>query len=172
MDLNVIGGMLFIMASRIVDVSLGTVRTLMIMRGHKYQAALIGLIEAAIWVIAIRFIMQNLDNLWNVSGYSIGFAAGTVLGISIEEKFGRGFIQMQVVSMHFADKISDKLREARIGVTILPGEGRRGGVAILVLIIRAKRKKEVMKIIDSLDPKAFVTIQNSIPYRGFVHLRK
>ena len=172
MNFDFLYGMMFIMVSRIADVSLGTIRTLMVVKGHKYQAAIIGFAEVTIWVIAIRFIMQNLDNFWNIAGYSVGFATGTMLGITIEERFGKGFIQMYVVSRYFADKIADNLRASKIGVTILPGEGRRGGIAILVIILPAKRKKEVIKIVEAMDPKAFISIHTAIPYRGFLHNRK
>lgn len=40
---------------------------------------------------------------------------------------------------------------------------------ILVVIIRRRDLKMVQKIIDVIDPKAFVTIQHSRPYRGFIH---
>ena len=126
---------IFIMVCRIVDVSLGTLRTLSVVKGNKYMASLYGFIEVTVWVIAIRHVMLNLDSVWNIAGYSTGFAVGTILGVTIESKFGKGFIQIYVVSMHHAEKIANKLRRSKVGVTLLPGEGTRGGVAIIVIII-------------------------------------
>jgi uncharacterized protein YebE (UPF0316 family) len=144
----------------------------MVVKGHKYNAAILGFIEVTIWVIAIRYIMVNLDNMWNILGYSLGFSLGTILGITIENKFGKGFVQIYVVSKHYTDKIANSLRVSKIGVTILPGEGARGGVAILVIIVNVRRRDEVVKIIESIDKDAFISIQTAMPYRGFIHSRK
>jgi uncharacterized protein YebE (UPF0316 family) len=160
------------MSLRIFDVSLGTIRTLMTVQGKKYTAAIIGFFEVTIWVIAIRHIMQNLDNLWNILGYSTGFALGTIIGITIEEMLGSGFLQLYIFSMNYADAIADELRKNKIGVTLLPGEGGSGGVAILMVLIIRKRKKELLKIIDEIDPNAFISIQTATPYRGYIHSGK
>lgn len=163
---------LLIMCLRITDVSLGTVRMLMTVQGKKYIAGGIGFFEVTIWVLAIRYIMQNLDNLWNILGYSTGFALGTILGITIEQLLGAGYIQLHVFSMNYADAIADELRKNEIGVTLLPGEGGSGGVAVLMVLITRKRKKEIIKIIEDIDPKAFISVQTATPYRGYIRTGK
>ncbi|HRF67414.1 MAG TPA: DUF5698 domain-containing protein [Ignavibacteria bacterium] len=165
-------GMLFIMCARIFDVSLGTLRMLNVVKGNKYKAAVLGFIEVLIWIAAMRYIMQNLDNMWNILGYSAGFALGTIAGVSIENKFGTGYLQVYVISKYYTDAIADKLRSLKFGVTIVPGEGARSGVAVLVLIVLAKRRSEVIKTIEQIDPAAFISVQSVIPYRGFIHSRK
>jgi uncharacterized protein YebE (UPF0316 family) len=160
------------MCLRIFDVSLGTIRTLMTVQGRKYIAGAIGFFEVTIWVIAIRHIMQNLDNIWNIFGYSTGFALGTIIGITIEQMLGSGYLQLYIFSMNYADAIADELRKNKIGVTLLPGEGGSGGVAILMVLIIRKRKKELIKIIDKIDPKAFISVQTATPYRGYIHSGK
>jgi uncharacterized protein YebE (UPF0316 family) len=160
------------MVLKISDVSLGTIRTLMVVQGKKYQAAIIGFVEVTIWVFAIRHVMLHLDNIVNVFGYSTGFAIGTFLGILIEQKVGSGFIQMQVISKHHIDKISTELWKNNFGATLIPGEGVRGGVAVIVLTLTRKRQKEAVRIIEGIDPKAFITVQSAIPSRGFIQLRK
>ncbi|MBI5402578.1 MAG: DUF2179 domain-containing protein [Ignavibacteriae bacterium] len=172
MDLSFLLGALLIMSLRIIDVSLGTIRTLVTVQGKKYIAAAIGFFEVTIWVIAIRHIMQNLDNLWNILGYSTGFALGTIIGISLEQMLGSGYLQLYIFSMNYADSIADELRKNKIGVTLLPGEGGSGGVAILMVLITRKRKKELLKIIDNIDPSAFISVQTATPYRGYIHSGK
>lgn len=170
--LSIAGGMFFIMFARIIDVSLGTLRMLNVVKGHKYRAAVFGFIEVLIWIAAMRFIIQNLDNMWNILGYSTGFAVGTIVGVSIENKFGTGYLQLYVISKYHTDELADKLRSMKVGATIVPGEGRRSGVAVIVLIILAKRRYEIIREIEKIDPGAFISIQNAIPYRGFIHSRK
>jgi uncharacterized protein YebE (UPF0316 family) len=171
-NFELIYGALFIMCLRIIDVSLGTLRTLFMVQGRRFPAGALGFIEVTIWIFAIRHIMLNLDNIFNVFGYSTGFAIGTILGITLEQKLGSGFVQIYIISVHFADKIADELRKNKIGVTILPGEGTRGGVAILLVLITRKRQKEIIKIIEKIDSSAFISVQSAIPFRGYIHPKK
>jgi uncharacterized protein YebE (UPF0316 family) len=102
-------------------------------------------------------------------GYATGFALGNIIGVSLEQKIGLGFAQLTVISKHFTDKIADTLRKTKYGVTILPGEGGAGGVSIIVLIVQRSKQKKVVELIESIDKDAFITIQHSLPYRGFRH---
>lgn len=164
---------LMIMSLRIIDVSLGTIRMIITVQGKKYVAGAIGFVEVTIWVVAISSVMSHLDNWINVAAYSSGFAIGTVLGITLEQKLGSGFVWLNIISMNYADDITNALRSNKFGVTLIPGEGASGGVTVLLVLIPRKRQKEVMQLIVKIDPKAFVTMQSSIPHRGgYLHLRK
>jgi uncharacterized protein YebE (UPF0316 family) len=162
-------GAVLIMLMRICDVSIGTFRTILVVQGRKYLAGLTGFVEVLIWVFAIRFIFQHLDNTANLFGYALGFGIGNLLGISIEQKIGLGYVQLNIISKFQTDVIANALRRSKYGVTILPGEGGAGGVAIIVCIVSRKIQKKVIKMVEELDNTAFITVQSSLPYRGFVH---
>jgi uncharacterized protein YebE (UPF0316 family) len=167
--LEQVGGAVLIMLMRVCDVSIGTMRTILVVQGRKYLAGLIGFCEVLIWVFAIRFIMQHLDNVINLFGYAAGFGIGNIMGITIEQKIGLGFVQLNIISRHFTDQIANTLRKLKYGVTILPGEGGSGGVAIIVVITARKVQKKVIEEIEKIDKDSFITIQHSLPYRGFIH---
>jgi uncharacterized protein YebE (UPF0316 family) len=163
------GGAVLIMLMRICDVSIGTMRTILVVQGRKYLAGIAGFCEVLIWVFAIRFIMTHLDNIANLFGYAAGFGIGNIMGITLEQKIGLGYVQLNIISRHFSDQIADTLRKLKYGVTLLPGEGGSGGVAILVIIIPRKLQKKVIQTIESIDKTSFITVQHSLPYRGFLH---
>jgi len=165
--LSLISGALLIMGMRICDVSLDTIRVILVVQGKKYNAGIVGFFEVLIWVFAIRFIFQHLDNIPNLFGYATGFGLGNIIGITIEQKIGFGFVQLNVISRHKTDAIADALRKSKYGVTILPAEGGSGGVAVIVLIASRKLQKQIIKLIESIDNSAFITVQGSIPYRGY-----
>ena len=98
----------------------------------------------------------------------MGFGLGNVLGIALEHKIGFGYIQLNIISKHFTDEIAGVLRRSKYGVTILPGEGGTGGVSIIVVITARKYQKKVIHLIESVDKDAFITVQHSLPYRGFM----
>jgi len=158
-----------IMLMRICDVSIGTFRIILVNQGKKYLAAVAGFIEVMIWIFAMRFIVSNMDQTINLIGYSLGFALGNILGITLEEKIALGFVQLNVISKFATDKIADTLRLSNFGATIIPGEGGTGGVSIILIIIRRRDFKKVMSIVESIDNEAFVTVHHSRPYRGFIH---
>lgn len=162
-------GALLIMCMRICDVTIGTIRTIMVVQGKKYYAGLAGFFEVLIWIFAMRYIVSHMDQTINLFGYATGFGLGNILGITIEQKIGLGFSQLNVISRHCSDAIADALRKSKFGVTLLPGEGGAGGVAILVVIIRRKQQPAVIRLIESIDPNAFISLQPSMPYRGFIH---
>lgn len=162
-------GALLIMLMRICDVSIGTMRTILVVQGRKYLAGLAGSIEVLIWVFAIRYIFQNLDEVLNLFGYAIGFGIGNILGITIEQKIGLGFAQLNIISRTASEKIAEYLRNSKYGVTQLPASGASGNVSILVVIVPRKNQKKIISMIESIDPVAFITVQHSLPYRGFIH---
>ena len=162
-------GAVFIMILRICDVTIGTFRTLLVVQSKRTFAGVAGFFEVLIWIFAMRYIVEHMDNTINLFGYAAGFGLGNVLGISLEGKFAIGYLQINIISKHFTDKIADALRMSKFGVTILPAEGSTGGVSILVVIIRRKDQKSVMKIIESVDPDAFITLQQARAFRGFIH---
>jgi uncharacterized protein YebE (UPF0316 family) len=167
--LTMILGALLIVCMRICDVTLDTIRLILVVQGRKYKAGIVGFVEVLIWIFAIRYIMQHMDVLINLVGYATGFALGNIIGITIEQKIGMGFVQLNVISKHHTDKIANALRKSKFGVTILPGEGGTGGVSVMVVIIARKLQGKVIKLIESIDKEAFITVQYSLPYRGFFH---
>ena len=169
MSWDLISGALLIMCMRISDVTIGTFRTLLVVQGKKYYAALAGFFEVLIWIFAMRYIVQHMDHTINLIGYAAGFALGNILGITIEQKVAMGYSQINIVSLHHTDIIANKLRQAKFGVTILPAEGSAGGVSILLVIVKRKYQKHVMQIAESVDKHSFITIQQSRPFRGYMH---
>ncbi len=167
--LETIGAAVLIALMRITDVTIGTFRTIMVVQGRKYQAALAGFFEVLIWIFAMRYIVQHMDNLYNLIGYATGFSLGNILGITLEQRIGLGYVQVNIVSRQKTEEISNVLRERKFGVTILPGEGKTGEISIIIAIIKRKFLKQLMNSVESIDKRAFITVQTSRPYRGFMH---
>lgn len=169
MNLELISGAVLIMFMRICDVTFGTFRTLLVVQGKKYYAAMAGFVEVLIWIFAMRYIVQHMDQTINLFGYATGYALGNIMGITLEQKVALGYSQINIVSLHHTDEIADKLRIENFGVTILPAEGKAGEVSILLVIVKRKYQRKVMDIAESVDKRSFITVQQSVPYRGYVH---
>ena len=70
-----------IFALRVLDVSLATIRVLMIVRGRKALVWLLGFCQAAVFVIAIQTFLSELGNWLIILGYAAGFATGNVVAV-------------------------------------------------------------------------------------------
>jgi uncharacterized protein YebE (UPF0316 family) len=70
---------LLIFISRILDVSMGTLRVIYANKGIKKLASIIGFFEVLIWVLVITTIIDNLTNVYAYLAYAGGFALGTYL---------------------------------------------------------------------------------------------
>lgn len=158
-----------IMLLRICDVSLGTIRSILVIGSKKLQAGTIGFVEVLIWIFAMRYIVQHMDHTLNLFSYAAGFGIGTILGIAIEQKLGLGHIQMNVISREKTDLIVQALRGNNNGVTILPGEGEQGEVSIVYTVANKKKYKELKKLVKKIDPGAFINVHPASPSRGYMH---
>ncbi len=164
--MDAILGALLIFVLRVCDVSLGTMRTVFTVRGMRHYSSALGFIEAAIWVLAIRHVFNNLDSWLNVIGYAGGYAAGNFSGITLERWIGSGWVLLRVISMEKAGPLRQALGERGFGVTCVEGQGVSREVDVLFIVAPRKRGKEALNLVQEIDEKAFITIDPVTPARG------
>ncbi|MFA9389817.1 MAG: DUF2179 domain-containing protein [Prolixibacteraceae bacterium] len=151
---------LLIFCARIVDVTIGTFRIVMVAKGKKYIAPLLGFIEVTIWIIAIGKIMQNIDNWVNIIAYASGFATGNYIGLLIEEKVAMGVVKIQIITAKAATELIKRLADAGYGITHHEATGVNGKVSILYSIINRSDVPYVIDIIGANNPHAFYSIED------------
>ncbi|MDD2695480.1 MAG: DUF2179 domain-containing protein [Anaerolineales bacterium] len=158
----------FIFLLRVSDMTLDTLRVLVVMRGRKSLAWLLGFFQSGIFVIAISSVLSNLDNPLNMIGYAAGFATGNVVGMMIEERLAIGHIHLRIVSSRLGTAIADRLREEGYAITEIPGRGKDGAVTVLECSVLRKNVQWVRHIVNEVDPSAFITAEDVRPVRrGF-----
>jgi len=151
-------GLIFI--SRVLDVSIGTIRIVMVSKGHKFWAPLLGFFEILIWLIAISKIFQNLDNWVCYISYAAGFAAGNYVGLRIEEKLAVGIVKIQIITRQEANKLIENLKDAGYGITHHEAQGSTENVSIIYSIIKRNEISKVEEIVKSSNPKAFYSVED------------
>lgn len=149
-----------IFLARIIDVSIGTIRIIMVARDRRSTAAILGFIEVFIWILAISQIMQNLTNIWCYVGYSAGFAAGTYIGMTIERKLSIGTLLMRIVIDRGADELAEHFKKHSIKFTVLDAEGSQGDVKIFFTVSKRSKIKKYIRILREFNPKAFYTLED------------
>jgi len=166
-------GALLIFCLRLIDVSMGTVRILVAVRGRRLLASLIGFVEVIVFLVAISQVVTNIGNWWNVLAYAGGFALGTVLGVTIENKLAIGLSEVNIVSMGQGTEIAEALRGQGYGATEFLGAGRSSIVDTVRTVVRRREVSSVMGLASGVDDEAFVTVSEmKTAYGGRWRLRK
>ncbi len=152
------GALVFV--ARIVDVSIGTIRTIVTVQGRTVIAFWLAIVEITIWVaVASTVINQLKDQPLLVVFYAFGYATGNVVGILVERKLAFGLMVLRVITQKAGNTIAQALRDKGQPVTQLIGEGMHGQVAVLYIASRRRDLKWILPIVKDKDPKAFYVLE-------------
>jgi uncharacterized protein YebE (UPF0316 family) len=156
-------GGLMIFFLRVTDMSLDTLRMLFTVRGRKLVAGAIGVVQATVFVVAVSAVLAGPLTVWNVLGYSLGFGAGVVLGIWVEERMAVGYSLFRIYSPTFGPQIAQALRAGGYGATEFPAVGRDGCLTLVHSAVARKDTAAVHKLVSEIDRTAFVTVDEVHP---------
>ena len=151
---------LIIFISRVCDVSLGTIRNLMIGKGYRKLAPILGFFEVLIWIVVVSQVMKNLDKIACYFAWAAGFATGTYVGLFIEGKIALGLQLVRVFIQNNSEDLIDELVKANHGVTVVNAHGAKAPVKMIYLIVKRKYVQEVIELIDQKNPSAFFTVED------------
>ncbi len=157
---------LFVFAMRVTDMSLDTFRLLLVMRGRKLQAGLIGMVQAAVFILAVSAVLTGPLDLWKLVGYAAGFGCGVMLGMLVEERLAIGHAMLRVYSPTGGKAIAEALRAAGFAVTEFAAQGQTGKITVVNSVVLRRQVPSVRAIIDSVDPNAFITIDEARPLQS------
>lgn len=154
-----------IFLARIVDVSLGTIRTVLVVKSKKITPAIIAFFEVFIWfVVAREALNTDIDSILIPIFYSAGYAAGTFIGGYISNNFVDGLIGVQFITKEkSSSKLIKEIRDSGFGLSVLdlknPQDNEKKDMIIVQL--NKRRLKELTHIIRKNDPDAFVIINET-----------
>ncbi len=166
---------LFIVGAKIIEVSLGTIRMVLITKGERKIGAFIAFFEVSLWVILVSNVLNNIaEDPLKVIAYALGFSLGNFIGSWIEEKIGIGLSEMNViVKEEHGLQLANEMRERGYAVTMMHGEGKLHPRSILLMYVPRKKVKRCVDIIKETQESAVITISDKKPiYGGFGMLRK
>lgn len=145
--------------ARILDVTMGTCRTVVVVKGKTLIATIIGFFEVFIWFIIVREALNtDVESIWIAVSYSLGFAAGTYLGGVISNNLIKSTFSIEVITSK--KDMSDILREKGYGVTELSVEGKDTDVEKYMLLLEVSNTSlnELKTLIKKLDENAFTIV--------------
>ena len=160
--------------ARLIDVSLGTFRTINTVKGRDLIASLIGLVEITVWFLVVKEALNTDNNsFFIVASYALGFSVGTYIGGKISKIFIKSNLEVQVILSKKDDSIVNKIRQSGYGVTAIEVKGTKDEKYMLYIQIRDNTLEKLKRIVKKLDSKAFIVV-NETKYveNGYFGLEK
>jgi uncharacterized protein YebE (UPF0316 family) len=146
--------------ARVADVSLATFRTIVIFRGRKLLASIIGFFEISIWLAAAAQVFANLDQWHLALAYGAGFAVGNYVGISIESRFAIGTELIRCISFN-RDVLAEELRDNGFRVVSFDGDmGETHPIELLFITEKRRNVPSLIRLIKDLDPTAVYSVSD------------
>lgn len=150
---------LMIFVARVSDVTLATVKLMFVVNNARKIAAFLGFFEALITILALSRIMQDASNMAAYVMYAAGFAAGTYIGMRIEEKLAYGSVVIRVISKKIPDSLLEYLASNQHRYSMVDANDQSGNTQILFTVCKRSRVSAFLKNLESTAPEALYTIE-------------
>ncbi|WAA11813.1 DUF2179 domain-containing protein [Fervidibacillus halotolerans] len=159
---------LIILVINIVYVSFFTIRMIFTMKGQRYLAAFISMVEVVIYVVGLGLVLENLNQIQNLIAYALGYGIGVIVGMKLEEKLALGYITVHVITKEYEKDLPKTLREQGYGVTTWQASGWEGDRMAMQILTPRKYELKLYTTIKDLDPSAFIiAYEPKTIYGGF-----
>lgn len=170
-----------IFLAKIVEISISTVRIILVNKGYREVGFITGMIEIFIWLFVASAVLTGLpDDPLKALPYGLGFSVGLVVGSIMEEWLAFGHVVVQVIcDLENADMLCDYIRSKQIGVTEVDAKGYKGDKALLTLFVNRKGVNKLVSELQKVDSKAMFIVNDvtsiqggTLPKREFRYLKK
>jgi uncharacterized protein YebE (UPF0316 family) len=158
-----------IFCCRILDVTCGTVRTILTVKENTKGAALMGFIEVFLWYVVVRDAMTSDGPVIAIAvAYAAGFATGTYVGGQIARRIISGNVTVQVVTSHRDDAMLAAIRDAGYAITVLNANESEFAESkyLIIASVDKKQLKAFEELIKEKDSKAFIMVSETKSYVG------
>ena len=158
-----------IFCCRILDVTCGTVRTVLTVKENAKGAAFMGFVEVFLWYVVVRDAMTSDGPVLAIAvAYAAGFATGTFVGGQIARRIISGNVTVQVVTSHRDDALLHAIRDAGYAITVLNANESEFSESkyLIIATVDKKQLKAFEEIVKGRDEHAFITVSDTKSYVG------
>jgi uncharacterized protein YebE (UPF0316 family) len=147
--------------ARMLDVTLGTLRIILLGKGKRLLPPLLGFVEVFIWIVVVSHLVQNVSNLAGYLAYAAGFATGTYVGTLIEKRLAIGTLIVRAIVSGETEPLVRSLADAGYGVTFFDAYGATGPVKVIYTVIKRKELDDVIQRLQAGHPHVFYTVEEA-----------
>ena len=157
---------------KIFEVSVSTVRIVLINRGERVKGTIVAVFEMMLWLTITGTVLVGFQqDLTRGLVFSLAFAAGNYVGSWTEEKLAFCYSSIQVIlpDSDASRDLAALLRANSFAVTVVKGRGKDLDREILFLHAKRKRIPEAVRIINTHLANAVIVINDSrFLHGGFI----
>lgn len=157
---------ILIILLQLIYVPILTLRTIFLIKNMTTIAALLGFVEALVYVFGLSLVFSGDQGPLAMLVYAIGYGVGILIGGAIENKLAIGYNSLIVNLMGKNTDLIQDMRNKGFGVTVYEGEGRDGIRYRLDILTKRNREEELMGIIEKYEPKAFIVSYEVRKFKG------
>lgn len=153
-----------IFCGRLVDVTLSTLQTMLLVKGKRNLATLIGFIDVFIWFLVVREALNtDIKSIWIALAYAGGYAAGTFTGSNLSKRVIRGTVGVQVITKNVKNKVIEAIKQSGFSATYVECKGIHEEDTNYLIGAQVNNKKldEFKALVTSIDENAFITVTES-----------
>lgn len=154
---------------KIIEVTVATVRMVLINRGERVKGTMIAFFDILLWLVITGTVLDGFqDDPLRMLVFAVAFAVGNYLGSWLEEKlaFGLSSIEIIVPTSLKSKKLATILRDNGFGVTVVKGEGRDGKRDLLKLYLKRNQVEKVKQLINLNYKEAIFVVNDSRKIKG------
>ncbi len=151
---------------KIVEAFTSTISTILIIDEKRILGSILSFIQIIIWFIIIKMALEN-NTIIIALVYALGYSIGSFLASFITTKYSKKKLLVQVITNK--EEVFKSLKKNGYSGSIVNATGLYGSKNYIIYsFINNKRKEEIVGIINSIDNRAFISInQNKELINGY-----
>lgn len=149
---------------RIIDVTLGTLRTIITVKDKIFLASVIGFFEVLVWFLIAKEALDTSSSSVLVGiFYALGFACGTYIGGRISRRFVKGKLTVQVITTNASTEWTSELRKNGFAVSVMDINQKEGepDKYMFFMEIDKNNLNGLCSLIKKYDKNAFIVVNES-----------
>lgn len=154
---------IYIFFGKLLEVSLGTLRMVLINRGMRAVGAIIAFIEIMLWLLVASSVLAGFStDFWKGIVYALAYALGNYLGSLLDDvlAFGLSHVQVIIPDQLTASLAAEQLRSKGFGVTLVDVRGMESGHTMLMMDMKRKRLNEVLQFLHQTQENCVITVSD------------
>lgn len=149
---------------RIIDVTLGTLRTIITVKDKIFLASVIGFFEVLVWFLIAKEALDTASSSVLVGVfYALGFACGTYIGGRISRRFIKGKLTVQVITTNASTEWTSELRKSGFAVSVMDINQKEGEPDKYMFFMEIDKNdlNRLCSLIKKYDKNAFIVVNES-----------
>ena len=162
---------LTIFFARIVDVSISTFRTMIMVKKKSFITPILAFCEVFVWFMAARKALNtDIDSILIPICYSLGYATGTYIGGVLSRNLIKNVNTVEVTTKRNNTKLINTLRNKGFALSIISLKNAYlEPKDLIILDVKSRCTKELVKLVKDLDKNAFVVVRDTKNvYNGYI----